>query len=434
MSEHKNRTAAPEQSEALGRSRRESEVPDRSEFIAEHLSPTASFDHLPKQSTSLHVQQVQQQQAAGNQATQRLVQRLLKDGPALPAAGPQGGEVPEPIKERIDAARGGGRPLSKNERKPMEDSLDTSFEAVRIHENDSAGALSLLLGARAFTTGNDIFLSPMVSAPSSELIKHELTHVHQQRSMSGSGSLKVGSSDSPYEREADRAATDKGLGNKDTKSSTNKQIAGTSQNLVQREVDPLDYMSRISDVASLATVAKGVNMARSAGDAFAWGGKTIQGTADALKLGKQASLGTAGDMAGKGAAGFGVAKGVLDMGKGAYRLMNSLDDGEQNLNEEGKPVPGYFYDQDESILDMFEGGVDATTSAAGGWGGAVGSALSFGYSGTKLLTGLHDEHMQGRDRTLSKKESDAAGGSFVPGTAYNPADDSSGHFGWDDLW
>jgi len=90
------------------------------------------------------------------------------DGPladrALPSVGASGGAaLPHALRHR------------------MEQAFDTDFSDVRIHVGGAAGAI----GARAYTRGNDIHLSPRHyqagSREGDELVGHELTHVVQQR-------------------------------------------------------------------------------------------------------------------------------------------------------------------------------------------------------------------------------------------------------------
>ena len=58
----------------------------------------------------------------------------------------------------------------------------------------------------AFTTGNDIFFGEGASPSDRGLLAHELTHVAQQRGMTGGGPLTVGPADDAYEAEAEARA------------------------------------------------------------------------------------------------------------------------------------------------------------------------------------------------------------------------------------
>ena len=143
------------------------------------------------------------QRAVGNRTLQRIVDERL----AAPVVGARGGALPMELGRSLEAERGGGRPLSADERRPMERALDTDFEQVRLHEDEAAGELAVALGARAFTVGNDVFLGPRADA-SADLLAHELTHVAQQRSLNEPPALEVGSADSRHEREAESAGAD----------------------------------------------------------------------------------------------------------------------------------------------------------------------------------------------------------------------------------
>lgn len=80
---------------------------------------------------------------------------------------------------------GVGSPLPASERKFMEPRFGYSFADVRVHTNSRANAMASSLGARAFTSGNDIVFGHGEWTGSSggdrRLLAHELTHVIQQR-------------------------------------------------------------------------------------------------------------------------------------------------------------------------------------------------------------------------------------------------------------
>ena len=66
----------------------------------------------------------------------------------------------------------------------MEDAFGSDFSNVRVHADRVAHHANDRLGARAFTTGNDIFFSKDAYQPASQhgqrLLAHELSHVVQQ--------------------------------------------------------------------------------------------------------------------------------------------------------------------------------------------------------------------------------------------------------------
>jgi hypothetical protein len=100
----------------------------------------------------------------------------------LPAAG--GADVGPDLDSAIRRARGGGQPLSDRVRQPMERAFGADFGGVRVHADTQADRLNRSIQARAFTTGQDIFLRQGEFRPGSSegqrLLAHELTHVVQQ--------------------------------------------------------------------------------------------------------------------------------------------------------------------------------------------------------------------------------------------------------------
>jgi hypothetical protein len=93
-------------------------------------------------------------------------------------------EVTEALEERINAARGTGQALPDSLRSTIEPKLGHDFSQVRLHTDAEADGLSRQLGAKAFTTGQDVFFREGDYHPDSQegrsLIGHELAHVVQQ--------------------------------------------------------------------------------------------------------------------------------------------------------------------------------------------------------------------------------------------------------------
>jgi len=82
-------------------------------------------------------------------------------------------------------APNGGRVLEPSVRQPFEHRLGHDFSTVRIHDDSEAASLAGQGGAKAMTTGSDIYFSRGRFAPRSSegdaLLGHELAHVAQQR-------------------------------------------------------------------------------------------------------------------------------------------------------------------------------------------------------------------------------------------------------------
>jgi len=155
------------------------------------------------------------QRSLGNAAVARLVQRAdapaedevrpRRDG-AAPEVGPSGGPLSTGLSTQIDAKRGGGSALETGTRSSMESAFGASFADVRLHTDAEAHALNRSVGAKAFTTGSDIFFGAGSSPSDSGLLAHELTHVVQQGGKSGGGPLTVGPAGDRHEQAADVAA------------------------------------------------------------------------------------------------------------------------------------------------------------------------------------------------------------------------------------
>ncbi len=128
-----------------------------------------------------------------------------------PEVGLAGGGVSSGLSERINSQRGGGSALDSSTKEHMEDTLGAPLDGVRVHVGTESDQLNHAITAKAFTTGNDVFVRSDQYSPGSSstqrLLAHELTHVVQQRSMSGGAEgMSVGAADTSEEREADAVA------------------------------------------------------------------------------------------------------------------------------------------------------------------------------------------------------------------------------------
>jgi len=112
-----------------------------------------------------------------------VLRRLPVDG--QPEIGADGGALDGETERRISGARGGGRPLPREVRRPMESAFGSDFGDVTLHAGRGAEELNRRLGAQAFTVGTDIFLgrsAPGLQTPAGQhLLAHELTHTVQQQ-------------------------------------------------------------------------------------------------------------------------------------------------------------------------------------------------------------------------------------------------------------
>jgi len=152
-----------------------------------------------------------------------------------------GGPVSADTEARIQSQRGAGSSLDASMRDTMEQSFGTSFDSVRVHSDSESHNLNRIVSARAFTTGNDIFLGAQANPSDERMVAHELTHVVQQRSMAGSGAMTVGAAGDPHEQHADQVAD---------AVTARAPAAASPAAAAQREVDPASEVQRAAEGAN----------------------------------------------------------------------------------------------------------------------------------------------------------------------------------------
>jgi hypothetical protein len=112
------------------------------------------------------------------------------------AAGAAGGTASPSVDASIQAMRSGpAAGLDGATRSFMENRFGRDFAGVRVHHDGKAAAAAQAIGARAFTTGNDIFFNSGEYQPNSssgrQLIAHELTHTVQQGGGNGATAART---------------------------------------------------------------------------------------------------------------------------------------------------------------------------------------------------------------------------------------------------
>jgi hypothetical protein len=143
------------------------------------------------------------QQNVGNRAVQRLVAQRSGDGPF---------ELDDQTAARINRERGGGQAVDEGAQERMEAATGHDFSDVKVHTTPEASALNQEIGAKAFTTGRDIYFREGAYNPHSsegqELLSHEMTHVVQQSSgaVGGASRMTVNAPGDAHEQEANAVA------------------------------------------------------------------------------------------------------------------------------------------------------------------------------------------------------------------------------------
>lgn len=145
----------------------------------------------------------QMQQTLGNASVQRFLAQRSGGGPT---------EIDEETAVSINSARGSGQSLDDGMAAKAGQTLGQDFSGVTVHTDAQSDQLSQQLGAKAFTTGSDIFFRDGAYNPGSDdgqrLIAHELTHVVQQGASAPpvQGKMAVNDPHDQFEAEADHVA------------------------------------------------------------------------------------------------------------------------------------------------------------------------------------------------------------------------------------
>ena len=160
------------------------------------------------------------QQAAGNQAVQRLLAgpndetAQTVDGSSASlqpmrsgVAGSESNAAPPIVHEVLQSA---GEPLNESAREYMEPRFGHDFSQVRIHTDSEATESARAINANAYTVGRHVILdrnkNPEGSAAEQQVLAHELAHVVQQKGAAPGPKLTIGAAGNAAEREADTAA------------------------------------------------------------------------------------------------------------------------------------------------------------------------------------------------------------------------------------
>jgi hypothetical protein len=143
------------------------------------------------------------QQTVGNAAVQRFLAQRQQSGPM---------DVNDETSETIQSKIGSGSKLDSGIAEKAGGTMGQDFSDVNVHTDSQSDTLNRELGAKAFTTGNDIFFQSGAYDPGSgdgqRLISHELTHVVQQGGSGApvQGKMSVNDPNDSYEAEADKVA------------------------------------------------------------------------------------------------------------------------------------------------------------------------------------------------------------------------------------
>ena len=187
---------------------------DQKQQVRRHASPDKESARERPTGVASRLQAILHlQRLAGNRAVQRLLAQRQGGAEGASASLSTGFELDDETAGRINRARGGGQPLESDLQAQMGEALGYDFGGVRVHTGTESDELNQQLSARAFTTGQDIFVRSGEYDPASsggrELIAHELSHVVQQgtgRVPAGGSGMNVRPPGDAFEQEADALA------------------------------------------------------------------------------------------------------------------------------------------------------------------------------------------------------------------------------------
>lgn len=183
------------------------------------------------------------QQTLGNDAVQRYLAQRDGDGTAA---------IDEETEASIQEERGRGHNLNEDVASEAGAAMGRDFSDVTVHTDGEADELNRRLGARAFTTGNDIFFREGAYEPGSRdgkrLIAHELTHVAQQGGEQSTvqGELRLNDPDDQYEAEADDVAN--AVVNQSAEARVQRQAEEEEEELVQAQEEEEEEMLQMQEM------------------------------------------------------------------------------------------------------------------------------------------------------------------------------------------
>ena len=134
-------------------------------------------------------------------------------GPVARRAADENGVAPGAERDVARAAASDGVPLPQMLARKFQDALGADLAQVRVHDGAESASAAESVGARAYTTGQDIHFAEGQYDPGSStgetLLAHEVAHTAQQAGQTEpvtQNKMEVSTPDDPAEREADRAA------------------------------------------------------------------------------------------------------------------------------------------------------------------------------------------------------------------------------------
>jgi hypothetical protein len=216
------------------RSSQPSEAEAVSETIAEQtpvISPVAASAMLGGQMSKVQRRALVQNVAEnfGNKQVQRLLGTVSRSA----SSGPEGGSLEEELADAVQSERGRGASLPESTRSTIESNLGQDMSQLKVSVNSD---LNQAMGARAFTSGQNVVLRDTADLSDISLLTHEATHAVQQ-GFSTTRPTSIGAADTEHEQAAEKNATNVGSANGVQREAEDEELQMKRDEIVQREAE-----------------------------------------------------------------------------------------------------------------------------------------------------------------------------------------------------
>lgn len=164
--------------------------------IAKSITPGITLQAQNEEETQTKLQRAQEEEAqtkvqlmpfedvqkAEDEEAQTKVQLMPFEDVQAKMATPEMPKVD--IAQKVQSKKGSGNAMPEETQTAMESGFGADFSGVNIHTDSESAGMNKDLGAKAFTSGNDIFFNEGQFKPETKegqtLLAHELTHTIQQ--------------------------------------------------------------------------------------------------------------------------------------------------------------------------------------------------------------------------------------------------------------
>ncbi len=171
----------------------------------------------------------------GNKQVQRMLSEIRRASSGSigrsAASGPEGGALEDDLADKVQQERANGQPLPDSTRSTLESSLGHDMSDLRVSVNPE---LNAAMGAKAFTSGQNVVLRDSGDMSDVSLLTHEATHAIQQNFSTAKPS-SIGAADTEHEHAAEQNAAGAGNASGVQREGEEDELAMSRDEAVQRE-------------------------------------------------------------------------------------------------------------------------------------------------------------------------------------------------------